>query len=144
MSVLRALVSFPSQAAPPFPWLPLSLFQFEFILLNICNQTGYSLPSEVAPLSGTAALISTRNSSPNTPLDHTLRFYGHLTLLAHCQSLIALIQLRLPPASTTQGCSRSCSPCEPHTAVCWYVQLQPSDLFSGYLVTLVMLGIVIC
>jgi len=52
----------------------LSLFQVDFIFVEYW-QSVYSSPSEVAPLSGTAALISTGNPSSNTSLDHTLLFF---------------------------------------------------------------------
>lgn len=113
-------------------------------LLNIGNQTVYTSPSEVAPLSGTAALISTGNSSSNTSLDHTLLFYGHITLSAHRQTLITLIQLSLLPACTIEGCSRHCSPCEPHTALCCCVLLVTSNLLPGYSVTLVIFHVLLC
>lgn len=113
-------------------------------LLNIGNQTVYSSPSEVAPPSGTAALISTGNSSSDTSLDHTLLFYGHITLSAHHQALINLIELSPLPACGTEGCSRHCSPWEPHTALCCRVLLVTSNPLPGYSVTLVIFHILLC
>lgn len=113
--------------------------------MNIGNQTGYSIPREAAALSGTAALISTGNSSSNTSLDHTLLFFpGHITLLARRRSLIALTELSLHPARTIQGCSRHCSACEPHAAVCCRGQPLASNLLSGCLVTLAIHRGVLC
>lgn len=80
-----------SASSPPFLQLSLALFQSEFIFVD-CWQSVYSSPSEVVPLSGSVALILAGNSFSNTSLDHTLLFYGRITLSAQCQSLITLIQ----------------------------------------------------